>query len=110
MSSEPDADTWFSHYGVSDIPRISDPARQLYRQFGLDEAPALALMHPRLWWPWFRTAVLHGHGAGAGGPRWRQLTGVFVIHRGNILAAIRHRNPAVRPDYVGMVQGLGLSG
>ncbi len=109
MSSEQDADTWFKHYGISDIPRISDPERGLYRQFGLQEAAWSDMLHPRVWWPWFRTAVLRRQGVGAAGPNWRQLTGVFVIHRGNILAAIRHRNSAARPDYVGLVQGLGLN-
>jgi len=66
------------------------------------------LAHPRVWWPWFRTAILSGYGAGLAGPNWRQLTGVFVVHRGHILGALRHRNSAARPDYVALVHGLRL--
>jgi hypothetical protein len=65
-------------------------------------------MHPRVWWPWLQTAVLRGYGFGLAGPNWRQLTGVFVLHRGHILAAVRHRNAASRPDYVALVHGLKL--
>ena len=54
-------------------------------------------------------AILNGHGVGAAGSNWRQLTGVFVIHRGAIVAAIRHRNSSERPDYVAFVRRLALS-
>ena len=108
MSAEGEADRWFSSYGVADLLRISDPGKALYRQFGLEDATLWQLAHPRVWGPWFRTALMSGHGVGAGGPNWRQLTGVFVIHRGRILASIRHRNSSERPDYVAFVQGLAL--
>lgn len=110
MSTEAEADHWFSTYGVTDLLRISDPGRGIYRQFGLEDASLWKLAHPRVWGPWFRTAVLGGHGIGSVGPNWRQLAGVFVIHRGRILAAIRHRNSSERPDYVAFVQRLALSG
>jgi len=44
--------------------------------------------------------VIDGHGAGAAGPNWRQLTGVFVVHRGKVLDSIRHADSTARPDYV----------
>ena len=110
MSSEAEADHWFSTYGVTDLLRISDPGKGIYRQFGLEDATLWELAHPRVWGPWFRTAVMSRHGIGSGGPNWRQLTGVFVIHRGRILASIRHRNSSERPDYVAFVQGLALGG
>jgi hypothetical protein len=104
MSPPEEADQWFEQYGVSDIARVSNPDKTLYRQFGLNDASAAALMHPRVWWPWLRTALFTRHGVGAAGPNWRQLTGVFVIHRGRILDEIRLRNSAARPDYVEMVK------
>jgi hypothetical protein len=110
MSAEGEADHWFSTYGVSDLLRISDPGKGLYRQFGLENATLWQLAHPRVWGAWFRTAILKGHGVGSGGPNWRQLTGVFVIHQGRILAAIRHRNSSERPDYASFVQRLALDG
>ena len=108
MSSPEEADRWFTHYGVSDFARVSDPDKRLYQTFGLEESTLRELAHPRVWWPWFRTAILSRHGAGLGGPNWRQLTGVFVMQRGHILAALRHRNSAGRPDYVALLHGLRL--
>jgi hypothetical protein len=108
MSAPDEADRWFTHYGVSDLTRIADPDKHLYREFGLEQASLGALAHPRVWWPWFRTAILAGHGVGAAGPNWRQLTGVFVVHRGRMLASIRHRNSAAHPDYIAFVRGLKL--
>ena len=110
MSSEAEADHWFSTYGVTDLLRISDPGKGIYRQFGLEDASLWELAHPRVWGPWFRTAVMSRHGIGSGGPNWRQHTGVFVNHRGRNLASIRHRNSSERPDYVAFVQGLALGG
>jgi hypothetical protein len=108
MSDPREADEWFDHYGVPDIVRVSDPEKRLYHAFGLEQATVKEIAHPRVWWPWIRTALLQGYGAGLAGPNWRQLTGVFVMHRGHILAAIRHRNSAARPDYVALVHGLKL--
>lgn len=108
MSSPGEATRWFEHYGVGDLVRISDPERALYRQFDLEQSTLAELAHPRIWWPWVRTAIVKGHGVGAAGPNWRQLTGVFVLHRGRVLAAVRHRNSAAHPDYVALVRGLRL--
>jgi hypothetical protein len=104
MSPPEEADAWFEKYGVADCVRISDPDKTLYRQFGLEDANLLRLSHPGVWFPWFRTAILNGHGAGAAGRNWRQLTGVFLVRSGQILAEIRHRNAAARPDYVELAQ------
>ena len=103
MSPPGDADRWFERYEIADVTRISDPEKQLYRLFELEDGSLNQLAHPRVWWPWFRTAVIDGHGAGAAGPNWRQLTGVFVIHRGEILDSIRHEDSTARPDYVGFL-------
>jgi len=108
MSTPGDADRWFEHYGVPDITRVSDPGKTLYRAFGLEQATFAELMHPRVLWPWARTAILKGYGVGAPGPNWRQLTGVFVMHRGRTLASVRHRNSAAHVDYVALVRGLKL--
>lgn len=104
MSTDDEAEPWFDSYRASELLRISDPEKTLYRQFGLVDGSIRELAHPRVWGPWFRTAFLERHGVGAGGPNWRQLTGVFLIHRGEILASIRHRNSAERPDYLSFVQ------
>ena len=109
MSPPEEASRWLERCGVADIAHVSDPTRALYRAFGLEQASLWELAHPRVWWPWFRTAILNGYGLGAAGPNWRQLTGAFVIHRGRILASVRHRNSAERPDYVALAGRGGRS-
>ena len=104
MSAPENADPWFARYGLEDVVRISDPDKTIYRQFGLEEASLLQLSHPGVWLAWFRTAMLNGHGVGAAGPNWRQLTGVFLVRSGQILAEVRHRNSAARPDYLALAQ------
>jgi hypothetical protein len=104
MSPSSEADPWFDQYGLGDVTRISDPGKALYREFGLEQAGLRQLAHPRVWWPWFRTAILQGRGAGGQGDSWRQLTGVFIIHRDRIVTAIRHRNSAEQPDYIAMAR------
>jgi len=104
MSAPEEADPWFERYGVADVARISDPDKALYRQFGLEEGTLLQLSHPGVWLPWFKTAILNRHGVGAAGRNWRQLTGVFLIRSGQIVAEARHHNSAARPDYVELVR------
>lgn len=105
MSGPDEADAWLARLGASELVRVSDPDKSLYRQFGLQDAALRELAHPRVWWPWFRTAILQRRGFGAAGPNWRQLTGAFVLFRGRLLAAVRHRNSAARPDYLALVRG-----
>ena len=106
MSSEAGAEPWFEQYGLADVLRVSDPETALYRLFSLRQGRVIELIHPRVWGAWFRTAIQGGFGAGRPGPNWRQLTGVFVIYRCTILAAVGHRNSAARPDYAALVRGL----
>jgi hypothetical protein len=107
MSGPEDADAWFARHGLAEVRRISDPDRRLYAAFGLRQGTFAELTHPRVWWPWLRTAILHGRGAGPPDPHWRQLTGVFLIHHGTLRAALRHRNSAARPGYLAIVRSAG---
>ena len=107
MSPPEVADRWFAHHGLSDVRRVSDPGKALYRAFGLEDATLAELLHPRVWLRWLRTAIAGRPWLrGAPGPDWRQLPGVFLVRDGRILAAIRHRNSAARPDYLSWVQNL----
>jgi hypothetical protein len=102
MQHPEEATEWFERYGLSDVPRFSDPDHTLYRAFELQEASLFQLAHPRVWGRWLRTAI--GRGAGTQGPHWRQLTGVFLVDQDRVLAEIRHENSAARPDYLSFVQ------
>jgi hypothetical protein len=107
MQQPDEADEWLARFGLSDVPRFGDPERVLYRAFDLQQGSLAELGHPRVWWRWLRATL--SRGAGLQGPQWRQLTGVFLVQRDQVLAELRHRNSAARPDYVAIVQS-ALSG
>jgi len=102
MQRPEEADRWFDRFGLADVPRLSDPTHALYRALQLEEGSLLGLGHPRVWSRWIKTAF--SRGAGLQGPHWRQLTGVFLLDGDRVLAGIRHRNSAARPDYVAFVR------
>lgn len=104
MQTPEEADQWFARYGLTDVPRFSDPDHRFYKAFDLQEGSLFELGHPRVWGRWIRTALGRRHGAGLQGRHWRQLTGVFVVDRDQVLGEIRHRNSAARPDYLTFVQ------
>jgi hypothetical protein len=106
MQPPEEATEWFERYGMGVVPRFSDPVHALYRAFVVGEGSLFELAHTRVWGRWLRTAL--GRGAGLQGPHWRQLTGVFLVDRDRVLAEIRHKNSAARPDYLSFVQQ-GLS-
>ena len=111
MSAPEEADHWFERNGIADLVRISDPDKDaLPRSSDSKMRALLQLMHPRVWLPWFKTAILDGHGVGTAGPNWRQLTGVFLIRSGQIVAEVRHENSAARPDYVALARGASTGG
>lgn len=100
--SPEEADPWFARAGLADLVRISDPALAHYRAFGLGLTGAGELVSPRVWARGTACALAHGFGAQPG-RMLRQLPGVFVILGDRILAAFRHRSPADRPDYLGLI-------
>jgi peroxiredoxin len=101
MEDNGDTAAEFARYGLEDVDRVSDPGRSLYRAFDLHRGTVLELLAPKVW---FRglIALLRGHGAGALRGDGRQMPGTFIVHRGRIVKAFRHRTAADRPDYAAM--------
>jgi hypothetical protein len=102
MQSPEEADSWLARFGLSDVPRLSDPTHAIYRAFALDQGSLVKLAHPRVWARWARAALARG--AGSQGANWRQLTGIFLVAGGDVVAEIRHRDSAARPDYAAFVR------
>ena len=103
-----DAAPWFAKYGLGGVAHVSDPELAHYAAFGLGRTGAEALVDPKVWWRGAGCALSHGFGDQTPA-MMRQLPGVFVVQAGDVLASYRHRSPADRPDYVGLVRE-GLDG
>jgi hypothetical protein len=104
MAPDPPAAALFARYGLDDLPRVSDPARALYRAFHLVETSLAQLVTrdvlaqgARAWRDGHRPGRLHGD--------VRQMPGAFLVYRGDIADAIRHETVADRPNYVAFVRG-----
>lgn len=91
--------------GLEDVSLISDPLRQLYQSFALEQGSFGALFGPRVIWRGL-AATLHGHFMGPIEGDGLQLPGVFVVSKGAIVGAYRHKTAADRPDYVALASGV----
>jgi hypothetical protein len=101
-----EADPWFARAGLADVPRVSDPALQHYRAFGLQTTGAAALLAPALWIRGAACSTRHGFGMQPPA-LLRQLPGVFVVSGTALLAEFRHGSPADRPDYLDLIRRAG---
>ena len=103
MSSELEAQKFFSEYGLADVPRFSDPSGLLYRAFALRRAAWRDILGPRVWKRGFRAALLKGHGFGVPESDAFRMPGVFLVSEGVVVAQHRHASPADRPDYLSLL-------
>jgi len=110
MSDDDEAAAFLSHYGLEDVPRISDPKQHLYRAADLHRGSALQLMGPKVWWRALSGGLVRKHGIGRVLGDGFQMPGAFVVYHGELLYSFRHRTAADRPDYLdlarcGLAQG-----
>ena len=99
MSPEADICPFVEKYRVADLPRFSDPQRQLYAEFDLPPARLTQLIGFKVLWRGMLSAFHAGHGFGRMKESVRQMPGTFLIENGQVLRAFRHQSPADRPDY-----------
>ncbi|WP_321474559.1 peroxiredoxin-like family protein [uncultured Paludibaculum sp.] len=105
MGREAQAVDFFGHYGLENVPRISDPERALYRAFALGRGSLLDLFGPKVWWRGFQAAILARHGLGRPAGDGFQMPGAFLLFHGELVRSYRHQSPADRPDYLALVTG-----
>ncbi|HBS29211.1 MAG TPA: alkyl hydroperoxide reductase [Phycisphaerales bacterium] len=105
-----DASRLLEQGGLGDAERVLDPGRTLYRAMGLRRGNPWQMVGPFVWWRTLQ-ALWAGRMIGrvAGDPF--QMPGVFLLHRGRVIASHRFRSQADRPDYAGIascpVDGVG---
>jgi hypothetical protein len=96
------AEPLLRRYGLGDVLTISDPSARVYTACGLGRGSVGQLVGPRVLWRWLAAALVRGRGAGWTGCDIRQMPGTFLIDRGRITCAFRHRTSADRPDYAAL--------
>jgi alkyl hydroperoxide reductase subunit AhpC len=97
LGTPPEADEFAAKYNIP-FPIVADPAKKIYRKFGLKQMSTLGLLSPSLALKGF-TAILGGHGIGMPQGDIRQLPGVFIINTaGQIIFNHIAENPADHPD------------
>lgn len=105
MSSEADAARTFDAYGLGDVPRISDPSRDLYRAFGLRRGRLLQLFGPSCFWRGAYAALVQRHGIGGLDGDGAQMPGAFIVRDGRVVREFRHPSASSRPDLPGLAAG-----
>jgi len=83
--------------GHQETVRIADPNRQLYRAFGLKQGGWRELLGLHVWRMGL-VSIFKGCGVGHLAGDGRQMPGVFLFHRGAIIAAQRAKTAADMPD------------
>jgi hypothetical protein len=94
---------WFDRFGLGDVLQVSDPSLKHYLAFGLGNMRMTALLSPSVLVRGASAALSHGFGYQPPG-LLRQLGGVFVVHRDQLLASFRHQSSADRADYLDLIR------
>lgn len=95
------------HYGLRDVDRIHDEDQTLYRAFGLGQGSWWQLAGPKVWWR-SADAVLAGHPLGSPAGDVRQMPGIFLLDKCEVVRSFRHTSAGDRPLYEAFVrEGLG---
>lgn len=92
---------FFAGYHLQDAPRSADPHGRLYDAFGLTKGKWRQYINMesilRMLIAW-----LEGHWAGAPAGDVERMPGAFLVVRGEIRKAFRHKLVSDRPDYLEM--------
>jgi peroxiredoxin len=101
LGTEQKAQWFFKPYGLLDVPRFSDPQGKLYEAFGLTRAELRQFLNFTSIGRMLR-AALNGHFAFYPEGDIQRMPGVFLLDRGGIRKAFRHKLISDRPDYLAL--------
>lgn len=102
MSEDKEAAEFFEEYGMGDVARVSDPSGDIYRTFNLHRGNRSQLLGWKVLKRGVEAGLIKGHGVGLPAGDIRQMPGVFLIYRGELLKSFRHKSSSDRPDYTAM--------
>ena len=91
-------------YGLTSLDRIHDTDQSLYRAFGLGAGSWWQLAGPRVWWRSVQATLVGGHEVGRPAGDIRQMPGMFLLNRCEVVRGFRHSSASDRPLYDGFVR------
>ena len=101
LGTEEKAQWFFKPYNLLDVPRFIDAEGRLYQAFGLLRAELRQYLNSesilRMLLAWSR-----GHFVGVPAGDIQRMPGAFLMDRGEIRKAFRHKLVSDRPDYVAL--------
>jgi peroxiredoxin len=99
LGTEPRAAKFFAPYHLDDLPRFADGEGKLYEAFGLARAEFRQYFNResifRMLMAW-----MEGNFIGLPAGDVQRMPGAFLLHRGAIKAAFRHKLVSDRPRYL----------
>ena len=104
MGDEAQGAEFAKHYRLERASFISDPGCELYRAFGLARGSLRQILGPKVWIPGLRSALIERRGFGKPAGDVRQMSGVFLVHHGEVLRSLIHNTIADRPDYLALTK------
>lgn len=98
IPSDNEAEMFFARWRLHDVPRISDPEREVYKRFGLARGSTWQVLGPAAMLRGF-TAVLSGNGFGKPQGDIYQLPGAFLVEDGQIVRGFRAKNSGEQANF-----------
>jgi hypothetical protein len=100
------AQKFFEPHGLADLPRFADPEGKLFQAFGLvrgnwrNYLTYESILRTLIAW-------LEGHWVGLPAGDVQRMPGIFLVQRGQIRKAFRHKLVSDRPDYLQLASPSG---
>jgi len=101
LGTEEKAKWFFTPYGLTDVPRFSDPDARLYQAFGLVRAELRQYLNPESILRAL-SALFRGNFVGFPSEDVIRMPGVFLLQNTQIRKAFRHKLVSDRPDYLAL--------
>jgi peroxiredoxin len=101
LGTEEKAQWFFKPYGLLDVARFRDPEARLYEALGLVRVDFWRFLNSKNILRMFG-AALGGHFIGFPAGDIERMPGAFLIDRGEIQKAFRHKLISDRPDYLAL--------
>ena len=99
LGDEAALDEVLDHYGLKTLDRIHDADQSLYRAFGLKQGSWRQLAGPKVWFRGLSASLIGGHKVGRPAGDVRQMPGMFLLDRCEVVRSFRHASASDRPLY-----------